>query len=172
MQLMETELQELRQQVAEGTDMERLLSIFEDGYLESGSPDKRSRRKQVDALLEAITNRPGRLVFKGNVTAIAQVANQNDVTKSFATGLFDIFATTSFGNGTLLFVDLETIGGDGHDQTFVTLPGVYRPLLFVTLNTARSLASNDFVKRYMRLFAVPIYLVLQPWQSCFAACSP
>ena len=121
---LEAELQELRRQVADGTDMERLLSIFEDEDLESGSFDNRSRRKQVDALLEAITNRPGRLVFNGNVTAIAQVANQNDDTKSFATGSFDIFAATSFGKGTLLFIDLEAIGGDGPDQAFPTFSGL------------------------------------------------
>lgn len=123
---MDFELQDLKQNMLAGkTDVEALLSIFGEDDVESASFDSRSRYKRVDALLKAIQQRPGQLIFNGNVTTIGQlVNNKDDKMETFGTASMDIFATTSFGKGTLLFIDMEAIGGDGPDQIYPSFSGL------------------------------------------------
>lgn len=122
---MDKEIQEIKQNMIEGkSEVDELLAIFGEDDVETASFDTRSRRKRVDALLNAITQQPGRLMINGNVTSNFQFANQRDSMESFATGSFDIFATTSFGKGSLLFIDLEAIGGDGPDPKYYTFSGL------------------------------------------------
>lgn len=118
---MDDELQEIKQStMEEKSNVDELMAIFGDQNVESASFNARSRRKRVDALLQAITQQPGKLLFNGSVTSIMQFTKQQNTINSFATGSFDIFATTSFGKGTLLFVDMEAIGGDGPNQKYPT----------------------------------------------------
>lgn len=123
---MDIEIQDLKQNMMEGkTEVDELLSIFGEDDVESASFDSRSRLKRVDALLQAIQQQPGKLVFNGNLTAIGQlVNNKGDEVQTFGTASMDIFATTSFGKGTLLFIDMEAIGGDGPDQMYPTFVGL------------------------------------------------
>lgn len=118
---MQEKVQQMEQgMIDEKSNVDVLMEIFNDQNVESADFNSRSRRKRVDALLRAITQQPGKLIFNGDVTTIMQLAKQEDTLHSFATGSFDIFATTSFGKGSLLFVDLEAIGGDGPDQKYAT----------------------------------------------------
>ena len=86
------------------TFVKQFMGLFTE---EAGSnvPEiQRSRRKQVDRLLEAILDQPGKL--------------QTELKKNSAyvgVGSFDIFAFTSFGKNALLFFDFEAIGGNGPD---------------------------------------------------------
>lgn len=122
---MDKEMQNVKQSMVEGrTNIDEVLAIFSGSDVESTSFETRSRYKRIDDLLKAIEQRPGQLMLNGNVTSISQVAMLNRKNESFGTGSFDIFATTSFGKGTLLFVDLEAIGGDGPDQYFTTISGL------------------------------------------------
>ncbi|WP_321289488.1 hypothetical protein [uncultured Sunxiuqinia sp.] len=84
---------------------------------------QRSKRKQVDELLKALTKRDGQLQFNGVATASFQVEPQSHANYQ-AVGSFDIFAFTSFGQHTILFFDLEAIGGDGPDQLIPNLSGL------------------------------------------------
>ncbi|MFW5974588.1 MAG: carbohydrate porin [Bacteroidota bacterium] len=86
--------------------------------------DQRSKNKRVDDLLRAIREKPGQLRFNGSATLRMQSPSKNIQNKSAAVGSFDIFAMTSFGKGTLLFFDIESIGGDGPDQYFPTYLGL------------------------------------------------
>ena len=123
--LMDDELQDIRQRTDKGkSEVDDLMEIFRGQDVETADFETRSRYKRVDALLQAISQQPGRLAFNGSVTAIMQLAEQQSNWESFASGSFDIFATTSFGKGTLLFVDLEAIGGDGPDQQHTTFSGL------------------------------------------------
>ena len=83
--------------------------------------DQRSKRKQLDELLEYISNRPGQLFFNGQTLAIIQ----SNVVKNdrFATGQgsVDLFASSSFGQSTILFVDIKAIGGKGPDNYSETI---------------------------------------------------
>ncbi|MCB2220353.1 MAG: carbohydrate porin [Bacteroidetes bacterium] len=122
---MDDELNEIKQsRLEEQSNVDELMAIFGDQDVESSSFNARSRRKRVDALLQAMTQQPGRLLFNGSVTSIMQFTKQKDTLNSFASGSFDIFATTSFGKGTLLFVDMEAIGGDGPDQKYPSFSGL------------------------------------------------
>ncbi len=122
--VMDKEMQNIKQSMIEGkSEINEVLAIFGDGDVESASLETRSRYKRIDDLLKAIEQRPGQLMFNGNVTSITQFSFDNK-TKSYGTGSFDIFATTSFGKGTLLFIDLEAIGGDGPDVLYPNFSGL------------------------------------------------
>ncbi len=83
--------------------------------------DQRSRRKQLDALLEFISKKPGQLFFNGQASAIIQGNLQKKDKFSTANGSINLFATTSFENNIILFVDLEAIGGNGPDDFAETI---------------------------------------------------
>lgn len=125
LRLIDGEMQEMKQSMIEGeSDVDEILAIFGEEDLESASFETRSRYKRVDDLLKAIQQRPGQLVFNGNVTAISQFSVNNNANETYGTGSIDLFATTSFGKGTLLFIDLEAIGGDGPDFLYPTFSGL------------------------------------------------
>jgi len=99
-----------------------LLTVIQNESDTSIIPDdQRSRRKQLDVLLEYISQRPGQLFFNGQANSIIQ---NNLVTKDkFSTGVGSInfFASSSFGNNAIIFVDLEAIGGNGPDEFAETI---------------------------------------------------
>lgn len=126
LRLMDGELQRVKANVAEGSDIEKLLAALNEDDMESAPEDQRSRRKRVDALLKIITDRPGQLRFNGGATAILQGNPERQSRFSTGVGSFDIYAHTSFGSNTLLFFDFEAIGGNGpdtHVPAFTTLNG-------------------------------------------------
>lgn len=84
---------------------------------------QRSKRKQVDELLKALTKRDGQLQFNGVATASLQTELVHKPNYQ-GVGSFDIFAFTSFGKHTILFFDLEAVGGDGPDQIIPNLSGL------------------------------------------------
>lgn len=118
---MQAEIRQLQQglDVENATfgDLMALLNNEEDGAMLG---ETRSKRKRVDALLNAITQRPGQLRFNGGTTASIQGGSRNDSIFAFGVGSFDIYAHTTFGNNSLLFIDLEAIGGDGPFDRFPT----------------------------------------------------
>lgn len=120
-------LDALEKQLNEKSSVDSLLTGFEEVKDTSFIPeDQRSRRKQLDALLELISQRPGQLFFNGQANAILQGNLPKDNQFGTATGSFNLFASASFENNIILFVDLEAIGGDGPDefaQSFTSLNG-------------------------------------------------
>ncbi len=114
---LEQELYELKRSSQKQGELDELISVLnEDDDENRMAPEKRrSRRKRVDDLLQAITERPGQLRFNGGATTSIQWGSQQD---DFVTGVgsFDIFAHTSFGAHTLMFFDLEAIGGNGPNE--------------------------------------------------------
>lgn len=86
--------------------------------------DQRSKKKRVDELLKALEERPGVLRFNGSATTSLQTGTKSGFNKLYAVGSFDIFALTSFGEGTLLFFDIEAIGGNGIDEIIPSFSGL------------------------------------------------
>ena len=122
---LDSELQNIKKNMVEGkTDVDQIIALLNEEEVESISADTRSRRKRVDAILQAITERPGKLIFNGGATAILNSGKNVSDKYSAATGSFDFYAHTSFGKGTLLFFDLEAIGGNGLDDHFNTFNGI------------------------------------------------
>ena len=118
------ELQTVKKDLAEGTDLDKLISLLTDQDIETAPDDQRSKRKRVDALLKAITQQPGILRFNGGSTNILQSFKSKNNQIVAGTASFDIYAFTSFGRNTLLFFDFEAIGGNGpnsHFDSFHTL---------------------------------------------------
>jgi len=83
--------------------------------------DQRSRRKQLDELLQYVSQRPGQFFFNGQTNAIIQSNVQKNDRFSTATGSINLFASSSFGDNILLFIDLEAIGGNGPDEFSSTI---------------------------------------------------
>lgn len=123
---LDTELRRVKESMVEGPlDMDEILTLLSDDEDGEVVPeDQRSRRKQVDELLKAITQRPGQLRFNGGATASLQGKTGGGNHNTSGVGSFDIFATSSFGPHTLLFIDLEAIGGNGLDEIFPTFSGL------------------------------------------------
>ena len=122
---MDNELQNVKHNMVAGkTDIDELIALLNDEEPESVNADSRSRRKRVDVLLQAITQRPGQLRFNGGATAIFQSGLSNEQNRTSATGSFDIYAHTAFGENTLLFFDIEAIGGNGPNDIYSTTHGL------------------------------------------------
>lgn len=83
--------------------------------------DQRSKRKQLDELLEYISKRPGQLFFNGQTLAIIQGNIEKNDRFSTGQGSVDLFASSSFGESTILFIDLKAIGGQGPDKYSETI---------------------------------------------------
>ena len=98
-----------------------LISYDEESDTSLIPEDQRSRRKQLDALLAFISNRPGQLFFNGQANAVLQGSLNEDDKFSTANGSINLFATTSFENNIILFIDLEAIGGNGPDEFAKTI---------------------------------------------------
>ncbi len=113
---MTDEMQHIKKKLNdENSGINDMLAIIGTDNDEPSDFEKYSRYKRINDLLNAIEQQPGKLIFKGNVTTMNQFSLVKKKVESFGTASLDIFATTSFGKGTLLFVDLEAIGGDGPD---------------------------------------------------------
>lgn len=100
-----------------------ILEEEEEG-VERADMNRRSRRNRVDALLEAITKRPGQLRFNGGSTTILQYGYSDGNEHTMGAGSFDIYAHTAFGPNSLLFFDLEAVGGNGPDEFYSTMTGL------------------------------------------------
>ncbi len=114
---LDRDLQAMKQDYADGGDVDRLLSALAGSdESEAGEPrDTRSRRRRVDALLNAITQRPGQLRFNGGATMVVQDLAGGEADGTAGTNSLDLYAHTSFGPSTLLFFAFEAGGGDGLD---------------------------------------------------------
>ena len=122
---LDNELQIMRQRMVEGrSDVDDLVALLNDEEPETAPEDRRSRRKRVDALLKAIEQRPGQLRINGGATASFQGSLSDEYGGSTGVASFDIYAHTTFGPRTVLFLDLEAIGGDGPDALHPTFGGL------------------------------------------------
>jgi len=105
------------------TFVDKFLGLFEEGKTGDIPEMKRSRKQQVDALLKAILEEPGKLQFSGVATTSLQVPLEKDPTWK-GVGSFDIFAYVSFGPNALLFFDLEAGAGQGPDALIPNISGL------------------------------------------------
>lgn len=103
-----------------------LITLLDEGDegVERADLNRRSRRNRVEALLEAITRRPGQLRFNGGSTTILQYGYSGGEDHTMGAGSFDIYAHTAFGPNSLLFFDLEAVGGNGPGEFYSTMTGL------------------------------------------------
>ncbi len=114
MRTVDQDLQSMKLRLAEGTNIEEMLAVISGNEDYENLPeDQRSKRKRVDAVLRAITARPGQLRFNGGATSVLQWNPRSSNSFTSATGSVNIFAHTTIGSQTVLFMDIEAIGGNG-----------------------------------------------------------
>lgn len=106
------------------TETDVIFSIFNTEATESKDFESRSRKKRVDALLDALKNRPGELRFNGAATSVVQSTGKKTDWNFFGVGTFDIYAHTMLGKKFILFFDLQAIGGNGVDAFYETFGGM------------------------------------------------
>lgn len=106
------------------SETDAIFSIFNTEVTESKDFESRSRKKRVDALLDALKNRPGELRFNGAVTSVLQSTGKKKDWNFFGVGTFDIYAHTMLGKKLILFFDLQAIGGNGVDVFYETFSGL------------------------------------------------
>lgn len=104
---------ELRKEIENSSN--QFFDLLTNEDIDAMPEDKRSKKKRVDELLRAIQQRPGVLRFNGDANSTFQRGLRKKDKRAIAEGSFDIYAATSFGSGTLLFFDIEAIGGNGID---------------------------------------------------------
>ncbi len=151
--ILDKELQNVKQNLVEGkSDIDELLALLNNEDEEAVESETRSRYRRVDALLKAITQRPGVLQLNGGTTTIIQSGFEAKDNHTTVTGSMDIFAHTAFGPNTLLFFDLEAIGGNG--------PDVFFPNLFGLNGDAGSTQDEDGVDRLTVLEAWAEFTIL------------
>ncbi len=111
------EIKEVRTAVSEVNEFDQLISSLEEGGAkeEAIPEDQRSRRRRLDRLLQAITERPGQLRFNGSASGIIQGNSELENRFSVGIGSFDMYASTAFGPHSLLFIDLQAKGGNSPD---------------------------------------------------------
>ncbi len=125
----------------------------------------RARRRWVNALPETGKEQPGELYLNGGVTTILQ-GNPDDRNGYLAgAGSFDIYAHTTLGSHTLLFIDLEGIGGRGADYFSPTSSGLnddagsYRSEDGIDrINVLEAWAEFDFFEQRLKVTAGKIDL--------------
>ena len=118
---LDNELQLVKKEMVTGSNKsDDILDLLTMDGEESMPEDQRSKKKRVDDLLRAIQQRPGQLRFNGGATTTLQGNLGQSKSIAMGVGSFDIYAFTSFGANTLLFFDLEAIGGNGPDEFFPT----------------------------------------------------
>lgn len=111
------------QDVSDTTFLNSVFGLFTEDAKSKIPEVQRSKRKQVDALLKAILEQPGKLQLNGVATASLQTLTTDD-RKYVGVGSFDILAYTSFGESTILFFDLEAVGGNGPDVLIPNFSGL------------------------------------------------
>ena len=109
------ELERVKQVTPQENEFDKLLAALEVDE-ESIPEDQRSRRRRLDRLLKAITERPGQLRFNGSASGIIQGNTSKGNRFSTGLGLFDIYAHTAFGPNSVLFIDLNANGGKSPDD--------------------------------------------------------
>jgi len=125
--LMNRNLQEVKEDLVDNRKKaDEFIDLLDADSVDEGgmNEDQRSRRKRVDDLLRAIRQQPGQLRFNGGLTSSFQGNPRGQRDEITAVGSFDIYAMTSFGKGTLLFIDLEAIGGNGPDDLYDSFLGL------------------------------------------------
>jgi len=115
---MDSTIQRIKYERFESRDIASFLAEIS-GEEENIPEDQRSRRKRLDALLKAITDQPGQLRFNGGMTGTLHFPTTNTAVSGI--GSLNLFAHTTFTHNTLMFLDLEAIGGNGHNTQFLTL---------------------------------------------------
>lgn len=122
---LDNEIRQLKENaVTDESKPKDIIELLTTEETETMPEDQRSKKKRVDDLLRAIEQRPGVLRFNGGATASFQSGLKKNYNNTNSVGSFDIYALTSFGKGTLLFFDIEAIGGNGVDEYISTFSGL------------------------------------------------
>ncbi len=101
-----------------------LRSINEDDQ-EFTDQARRSKRRALDSLFKAAVARPKQLTFTGQFLNVLHWDGNFRDSRNSMVGVLDLFAISSFGRNSLVFINLQGVGGDGPGNFFSSYSGFH-----------------------------------------------
>ncbi len=126
MKNLQSEINRLKINMVGKSNIDYLVKQFEEEESLNIPEDQKSSHRRLDALLKIINNRPGQIRLNGGAVSVIQTLLNNR--KATGVGIIDLFTTTSFGKGSLFFINFQAIGGNGLD-------GEISPILPIDANS-------------------------------------
>ncbi len=107
------------------SDFESILRAINEDDQEFTDEGRRSKRRALDSLFKAAASRPGQLTFTGQFLSVFHWDGKFENSVNTVVGIVDIFAISSFGKNSLVFINLQGIGGDGPSKVFPSYSGFH-----------------------------------------------
>lgn len=102
-----------RSRMVTHSDFEGIFRSINEEDQEFTGEDRRSKRRALDSLFRAAVEKPGQLTFTGQFMNVFHWDGKFDNSVNTAVGLVDLFAISSFGKKSLVFINLQGVGGNG-----------------------------------------------------------
>ncbi|WP_421762682.1 hypothetical protein [Ekhidna sp.] len=122
---LEKALQETRARMVTHSQFEGILRSINEDDQEFTDNDRRSKRRALDSLFKAAVKKPKQLTFTGQFLNVFQWDGKFDNSINSVVGTVDLFAISSFGQNSLVFINLQGVGGNGPDKFFPNYSGFH-----------------------------------------------
>lgn len=119
------ELKETKARMVTHSQFEGILRSINEDDQEFTDQDRRSKRRALDSLFKAAVQKPKQLTFTGQFLNVFQWDGKFDNSINSVVGIVDLFAISSFGRNSLVFINLQGVGGDGPDKFFPNYSGFH-----------------------------------------------
>ena len=148
---LESALKDTRSRMVTHSDFEGIFRSINEDDQEFTSDDRRSKRRALDSLFKAAVTKPGQLTFTGQFMNVFHWDGKTKSSINTSVATVDLFAISSFGQNSLVFINLQGVGGDGPGARFPTYSGFHAG--------AGSLQSEDGIDRITILEAWVEYTI-------------
>ncbi|MEQ9220675.1 MAG: hypothetical protein RLO17_21660 [Cyclobacteriaceae bacterium] len=122
---LEKSLQDSRERMVTHSQFENILRHINEDDQEFTDQGRRSKRRALDSLFKAAVSRPKQLTFTGQFLNVLHWDGNFKDSKNSMVGIVDLFAISSFGKRSLVFINLQGVGGDGPDVFFPNYSGFH-----------------------------------------------
>ncbi|MEL7148455.1 MAG: hypothetical protein AAFO69_18925, partial [Bacteroidota bacterium] len=107
------------------SDFEGILRTINEEDQEFTDNDRRTKRRALDSLFKAALAKPKQLTFTGQFLNVFHWDGKFDQSINTVVGTIDLFAISSFGKKSLVFINLQSVGGNGPSSQFPIFAGFH-----------------------------------------------
>lgn len=100
------------------SDLQSIFTSIDEDQQEFTDEDRRSKRKALDSLFNAVTRKPGQLSISGQMLNAFHWDGRSENSINTLVSHVDLFAISSFTKNGLAFINLQGVLGDGPDKYF------------------------------------------------------
>lgn len=122
---LEKALEDSRQRMVTHSQFESILRSINEDDQEFTDQGRRSKRRALDSLFKAAVSRPKQLTFTGQFLNVIHWDGKFKDSQNSMVGIVDLFAISSFGRNSLVFINLQGVGGDGPDGFYSSFSGFH-----------------------------------------------